>query len=349
MNKTPLNKLKTHKSKEPKKAPQHNKNKSISIVNYGHKKIVSSISTSQIKNNEKLIDNTKKDDNSNRCLESSNTRGNRLLSPKNNKSIERRKSVNIVPQPQPKEITTSVSSKTVMLEKFLKNYELCLLNIFNVKCGANVNLLGFSKMLSNLGFITNDISGEFQKNEDEKVDTLISNLNSFSKLQMKIKINDNVYSRERDLTKDCWNAINKENQEKIDSNQILIFLASISGLYDGEEKTEEMSNNNNIQDKNIVDHQILKKLIPEINFENYKYPRSTVKQYKITFRELFENRMNFIMEIKKKSYADKRTNTNQDLIFKPKLDESTNKRAEIYRKKCINVIRYYYRRRLIVK
>jgi len=110
---------------------------------------VPSISTSQIKNNEKVIDNTKKDDNSNRCLESSNTRGNRLLSPKNNKSVERRKSVNIVPQPQAKEITTSVSSKTVMLEKFLKNYELCLLNIFNVKYGAIVNLFGFSKILSN--------------------------------------------------------------------------------------------------------------------------------------------------------------------------------------------------------
>jgi len=309
---------------------------------------VPSISSSQIKNNEKVIDNTKKDDNSNRCLESSNTRGNRLLSPKNNKSVERRKSVNIVPQPQAKEITTSVSSKTVMLEKFLKNYELCLLNIFNVKYGAIVNLFGFSKILSNLGFITNEISGEFQKNEDEKVDTMITNLNSFSKMQMKTKINDNVYSRERELTKDCWNTINKENHEKIDSNQILIFLASISGLYDGEEKADDINNNNSNPDKNIVDHQILKKLIPEINFENYKYPRSTVKQYKITFRELFENRMNFIMEAKKKSYAEKRTYPNQDLVFKPKLDESTNKRAEVYRKKCISVIRYYNRRRLTV-
>jgi len=167
-------------------------------------------------------------------------------------------------------------------------------------------------------------------------------------MQMKTKINDNVYSRERELTKDCWNTINKENHEKIDSNQILIFLASISGLYDGEEKADDINNNNSNPDKNIVDHQILKKLIPEINFENYKYPRSTVKQYKITFRELFENRMNFIMEAKKKSYAEKRTYPNQDLVFKPKLDESTNKRAEVYRKKCISVIRYYNRRRLTV-
>lgn len=220
-----------------------------------------------------------------------------------------------------------------MLEKFLKNYELCLLNIFNVKYGATVNLYGFSKILNQLGFITNDISSDFQKNDDEKVETLLTNLNSFSKLQMKTRVNENVYSREKELTKDCWNTINKENSEKIDSNLILIFLSSISGLYDGEEKIEDINNT----DRNVVDHNVLKKLIPEINFDNYKYSRATVKQYKITFKELYENRMNFIMEAKRKSYAEKRTHPNQDLIFKPKLDDATNKRADLYRKRCINV------------
>lgn len=226
-----------------------------------------------------IIDSTNKDYSS------------RFKSPEPNKNIETKKTLktNLINQPK-SETITSISSKLIILEKFLKNYELCLLNMFNVKYGALVNFDGFSKILKILGLITNanDFSSQIQRNEEEKTDNMVTNLNTFSKMQIKTKKNNNNADNERVKVKDCWESLNKENHQKIDSNQILIFLSSILGLYDGEEKNEE----NVKKENNLINHQFLKKLIPEINFENYSYPKSFVKQLKIAYREFNENRMN---------------------------------------------------------
>ena len=310
------------------------KNKSINIVNYGKKNL-------SPKNFLPVPQQQRPD---NKIDEPS-----RLKSPQPHKSIERIKSPHRVPptnnNPVKTEALTSISSKLIILEKFLKNYELCLLNMFNVKYGASVNFDGFCKILNILGFVTNDCSSTLiqKRNDEEKIDPLATNLNTFSKMHVKTNKNYHTHAeKEKETVKECWALINKEKLEKIDSNQILIFLSSILGLYDGEEKNDEITTAGKSGEKNLINHQFLKKLIPEINFENYSYPKLVVKQFKIVYRELYENRMNFIMDAKTKNYAEKKSHENKDLVFKPKISTNSLKSADNFRKKCLNVMNYLY-------
>ena len=363
--------MKTHNVKQQSIITNESKNKTITIITYGKK----NVSPKNILVDHHDLENStincipNKGDSKNilspqlrllspqrRLLSPQNrllSPQNRLLSPQNrllspqsriksldpNISIVSTKILNKPPRApineQKTESLTSISSKLIILEKFLKNYELCLLNMYNVKYGALVNFDGFSKILNILGFVKNDCSSQVHKNVEEKIDTMQTNLYTFTKMQIKTKNQNNNADKEHETVKECWAFINRENLERIDSNQILIFLSSILGLYDGEEKNEEPNVN---KDKNLINHQFLKKLIPEINFENYSYQKSVVKQLKIFYRELYENRMNLIMDAKKKNYAEKKSHENKDLVFKPKISKNSMIGADNFRKKCLNVI-----------
>jgi len=92
------------------------------------------------------------------------------------------------------------------------------------------------------------------KNEDEVEKTL-------TKEEIKLK---KKKEKEKKFLKDAWNILingNNEEDDKIDSNNLLIFLCSLLGLYKGEEvesKLEKTNNfsNTNTQPTNLIDTQV---------------------------------------------------------------------------------------------
>lgn len=319
LNKAALNKSKTHKvSSIPNKSPPK-KTKSISIVSYDPKKQPSS----KINNISPIKQNQRKNTGDSNKAKPQNTSRNNIV---NSKSVGRIQAAKKTEPEIKTSVGTSISSKLIILEKFIKNYELCLFNNFNMKHGAFVNYEGFLKILFDLGFTKKEHVNECK--EETKLTEMQTK--TFSKMT---KTRTDIDEREKDLCREGWNYVNSGNLEKIDSNQILIFLSSISGLYDGEDTGEIKE----VKQENNINNQQLKKLIPEVDFEKYCYSREVVKKLKISYKELFENRMNFIMETKKKIYSEKRSTENKDLTFKPQINEKSIQRANEFRKKCLEV------------
>ena len=85
---------------------------------------------------------------------------------------------------------------------------------------------------------------------------------------------------------------------------------------------------------------LLKKLIPDADFDSVSYSKDKIKYIKFHFQYFFENRKNYLLQEKKRYYTAKQQDQhfNKDLVFTPMLSPTSLKAAEIYRKKCIEEI-----------
>jgi hypothetical protein len=336
---------------------------------------------------------------------------------------------------------TSNSSKLKILEKFVQGYELILNKLFNKKDSLCINFDEFCIVMLNLGFIrfehttldqnNNNSVENFHTEINEK--SVNTNLKSFNDtnlntpcMGMDKKMIDEVKKTiivnkkkkiENKLIKDAWKILsdstieeeNDHNDEKIDTNQLLVFCASLLGLYKGEtteeEKVERRSdqiittNNNGNEDfsnqnTNIINSEatnnrktieknlfklttkisspkenhkitsfhnvsfrstnmksakmeiknesknLLKLAVPELDMNKYNYLKKTVKQIKMLFRYMYDNRVEFIVETKRKERGEKLSNQINDSNSKPNISnpEKLKQNADNFRRKLYQEI-----------
>lgn len=134
---------------------------------------------------------------------------------------------------------TTVSCKKVILEKFVNNYELILLNLFNQKDSVVINFESYCNMMLSLGFIRYD----HHRDEEE-----VKNQDSEKEIKKREK--------EMKILKQSWRVLEgkqEDNKDSVDSNQLLVFCAALLGLYKGEDmhhsnlQTENVNTNMNTQ------------------------------------------------------------------------------------------------------
>jgi len=121
------------------------------------------------------------------------------------------------------ELTTE-SSKLVILEKFVNNFELVLLNLYNKKDSILITFDELVNLMFTLGFTRYDPKMEIPATEEK--------LTKKKEKEMKV-------------LRDCWKVLGVNNKdiseeiERVDTNQLLVFCASVLGLYKGEKSAED--------------------------------------------------------------------------------------------------------------
>lgn len=232
----------------------------------------------------------------------------------------------------------SEQSKIMILTQLVTNYEASLLSLFNAKNSVFINFEQFSQILFDINFTL------FHRKEISDKIMLINTKND-----------------ELKLINDAWKFLNGGDQsiETLDSNKVVAFSAAVLGLYKAgpnkEEKDEikvKLYNNNLKGDPKIIhpnkqlgnnifnDEKILYKVMPNIDWEQYRYSKDVKEHLKIYFRYFCERRIDHLMK-KKNIYYSSKINSdfvNKDLVFKPHLSQVTQSVAENYRKKCIQKV-----------
>jgi hypothetical protein len=152
---------------------------------------------------------------------------------------------------------TTVSCNTVLINGLLNDFKNAVQ--FDINAPVLLTLPEYTNILNSLGFV---------KHRDE-------NAKKYFK------------DREDTVVNDSWNVLegSRENSDsKIDTNQLFVFCACVSGLYNGEKEKGDS---------------IFKAIFPGADLTNYYYPSRTAKQMKILFRYFYENRVDFLMERKR--------------------------------------------------
>jgi len=275
---------------------------------------------------------------------------------------------------------TTNSSKIKILEKFVRNYEISLLSLFNKKDSLLVCFDEFVLLMANLGFV---------KSKNESVE-----LNG------------------KALLKDAWKILSNANEEaKVDTNQILIFCSVVLGIYKGEEGSNNVNNelkqeliahpvenkeekvNTQIEkaqgqaspkDTNIISTKVspskkkrkmphrfssvsehktyfnetgfklnvktikpeeeknknlLTVVIPELDITKYYYNKKTVKQIKILFRNMYDTRMHFLTEEKRKTRQENQETQQKETTKTPFMpSHKLRQSADNYRQKIFEQI-----------
>jgi len=136
----------------------------------------------------------------------------------------------------------TTATKVIILEKFIKDFEISLNNFFFQKKDYMLSFEEFANLFYAFGFIKIPYDAKILE-EDEKKD----------KKPVKVSANDvvqetheeRVYRFKRKteaaMLKDAWKLLTngKPESERVDSNQVLVFCASFMGLYNGEKQTNE--------------------------------------------------------------------------------------------------------------
>jgi hypothetical protein len=292
---------------------------------------------------------------------------------------------------------SSCKTNIKILEKLVQNFQDTLYKLFERRDSFMMSFGDFCSILLNLGFIVYDHETGISNPQEE-----------LNKTETEKKIKE----KELKLVKDAWKIlitgtnkihiegeIPEENSERIDTYQLIVFLASILGLHKGEEN--ELNYNTNVnnshilntfvptegnandkfdsiplsdmvadtfpyetpQAKNlstlnnstasprkeekkkvkvtnrfstpgqkntfsnmnaslsvhsthkkskIIDNKgkkekknLLRMVLPELDIKKYHYLRTTVKQIKSLFRVMYDNRVFFLVEAKKKTNLEK--------------------------------------------
>jgi hypothetical protein len=148
---------------------------------------------------------------------------------------------------------TNDASKLKILEKFVQNFEVILHKMFNKKDHVMMNFEEYSTVMFNLGFVHHD----------------------YMKVTKDVSQNK-LNQKELNSLKDAWRIIHHPEEskdisqyeiaEKIDSNQLLVFCATLLGLYKGEEP-ELILNQSVIQGGNLITEEKLDTHTTEQNVE----------------------------------------------------------------------------------
>jgi hypothetical protein len=168
----------------------------------------------------------------------------------------------------------SESSKYVFLDSFVKNFEQSVCDLFFVRDNYMLSFDDFISLLHKLGFIKFDlkkqkellqkkVSQEEEKKSLEGKEHENSHQNNSNIQQSMIKSDKNSMKRgksekpedrvfkkvdkEINVMTESWKYLSKKDQEKVNTNQVLVFLAGILGLYEGEKPEEVAVEKNNIK------------------------------------------------------------------------------------------------------
>jgi len=176
----------------------------------------------------------------------------------------------------------SESSKYVFLDSFVKDFERSVCDLFFVRDNYMLSYDDYINLLHKLGFIKFDVKKqkEFEEKRDQNAldEKKISEINNSlgspqinSNTHNNSNIQNSVIKTEKNLArgksekpedrvskkldkeikvvKESWKYLSKKDQEKVNTNQVLVFLAGILGLYNGEkpEEAKENTNENNIK------------------------------------------------------------------------------------------------------
>jgi hypothetical protein len=211
-----------------------------------------------------------------------------------------------------------------MLENFVNKFEEIISNHMNIDINENfpfveLSFINYCQLMTSLNFIQSDLLilvGEEEMRMKE-------NLNEKEKFEL-------------DIITNAWNKYLVTNDnEKVNSNRLLTFLTIIKGLFYGFIKKKNKEEKKD-EEKRII---LLKGIRPKIVIDDF-FNEKTVKRIKIQYRYLYESRINSMMDLKREKRAQKKKIENMDLTFHPNFHSSLDfkKSADIYRKKCYDVI-----------
>ncbi len=157
-------------------------------------------------------------------------------------------------------LVTSSTNK-IILDRFLNDFEVCMTNFFFTKKDYQLNFEEFANLLYAIGFIIIPYDAKILE-ENEKLDNKPKKApNSDANSSAGVGANLGASVQEKQLSheekfqrfkrkieaitlKDAWKILSggKPNVEKIDSNQLLVFCASILGLYLGDFPEDDSDN-----------------------------------------------------------------------------------------------------------
>ena len=198
-----------------------------------------------------------------------------------------------------RENIASESSKYLILEKFVKSFELCLLNLFNVKDNHMANFEQFSSMLFTLGFVKFDQNNKNLIVEDErkseklkkKEKSIVKRSVSRGKSESSLDRTFKKVDKELKVIKESWKFLSKD-KDKVNTNQILVFLSGILGLYDGEKNEENAILTTNIK-------------LEKNNFKNnISFDKNGSKSKSVT-KDLLTNKLTVKKTILSKSLSER--------------------------------------------
>ncbi len=119
------------------------------------------------------------------------------------------------------------NSNLIILKHFLKDFESCLLNLFHSNNDCHLNFEETCNLLYSFGFIKQQYEPNKLNEETEEV--------NISKISTVPKDSTKEYSTNQ-LLHTVWKylTLGKNEIERVDSNQILVFCAAVLGLYVGD-------------------------------------------------------------------------------------------------------------------
>ena len=176
---------------------------------------------------------------------------------------------------------TSNSSNNLLMQRFLKNYDVETNNMFNTRSDVNFDLTfrEFVLLVHKLGFVV--------KNYEQKLSTFDFNSNNNQPTQTpsSSSSSSSPIEKEFQLLIDAWKVISRhkdinQTHQQIKSYNVLLFLLCILDLYKG------------------TSSPLLQKNLPFIplNSPEYTIKPALAKQIKIFFRLFFNNEMDFLFK-----------------------------------------------------
>ena len=152
----------------------------------------------------------------------------------------------------------STSTKKVLLNKFITNFQNILNEMYNQKENVEISEEDYPKLLEKLKCIS--------PNNNNNNNNNYNNNNKNNPTDELIKLSLTKYLNPKD--------------NKINSNQFIIFALSFLGIYKGNDEP----NNNKLENKKFIQSTTFIKLnLPDFNFEKYNYTNKTTQIIKKKF------------------------------------------------------------------
>jgi len=142
----------------------------------------------------------------------------------------------------------SKSTKLIILERFVKDFDIYIETAFKQENDYELTFDEYASLLYGIGFIKIQYDSKYNENFE------ISKSDTKSKKKAKngeeekdsLEVKKQMYRRrnEYNYLKDSWKFLTNDTitVDKVNSNQVLIFCASVIGLYDGEGDPQSPTN-----------------------------------------------------------------------------------------------------------
>ena len=225
-----------------------------------------------------------------------------------NDAKERKVRQNTVEKKEEVELS-SLSTKRILLEKLINDYEDILMNIYCQKNSVLLSFDEFSQIMKTIGLIRLDTTENQQKVENN-------------------------------MLSESWKFLD-EQEGKVESNQLLVFLSSVLGLYLGENENLGLTNetkdgkDNKIKEKSI---DLFKLLLPGLDLSKYYYNNKIVRQLRKVFKLYHTNRTDYILNKRREKFLNNTTVKSKEIVPYVPPSENLKTSDEIYRRRLMTVI-----------